>query len=359
MSNDHPEDTPEREARIRRKAYLLWEVAGRPEGQAEEFWKRACERVDMKDRSNTGLSAGPSDSSSSPTKAEEPLPPPPNRANWLPIPGIVNWPLIVFALAIIGGVGLFLEYIEHRISEYARLAVPTAVADALGKNQLSVQMFNAQREAITAGLAAIETKNKLISEAGDVQRLNEQARAALNKALADAQSAAKILAEARTPSQAGTSIPSADTSPMENRLREALLKIALPPGAVVAFNSEKGCPDGWSALQSAAGRMVVGAGPHNNVDALGAVLPVYPLGTTGGEERHTLTIAEMPAHNHETALAAEPGGVQFGSGEPIKSITGVAYTGSFAGALTSMTGGSKPFRILPPFIALLYCEKNG
>ena len=28
----------------------------------------------------------------------------------------------------------------------------------------------------------------------------------------------------------------------------------------------------------------------------------HPVGSTGGEEEHTLTVAEMPSHNHDTSM---------------------------------------------------------
>ncbi|WP_277819346.1 DUF2934 domain-containing protein [Teichococcus vastitatis] len=32
--------------RIRVRAYLMWEADGRPYGQAELYWHRACERIE-------------------------------------------------------------------------------------------------------------------------------------------------------------------------------------------------------------------------------------------------------------------------------------------------------------------------
>lgn len=36
--------------------------------------------------------------------------------------------------------------------------------------------------------------------------------------------------------------------------------------------------------------------------------PKHAAGTTGGEETHTLTIEEMPAHTHQQYVTANPGG---------------------------------------------------
>jgi len=41
MSDDPAKNTSEREAKIRSRAYDLWEAAGCPEGREQEFWKQA------------------------------------------------------------------------------------------------------------------------------------------------------------------------------------------------------------------------------------------------------------------------------------------------------------------------------
>lgn len=40
-----PDDTSV-EQRVRRRAYILWERAGRPEGRSDEFWEKACDDVE-------------------------------------------------------------------------------------------------------------------------------------------------------------------------------------------------------------------------------------------------------------------------------------------------------------------------
>jgi hypothetical protein len=52
---DNPlEETPEREARIRDRAYRLWEADGRPHGREKEFWERAEELIGMEDNPTAG-----------------------------------------------------------------------------------------------------------------------------------------------------------------------------------------------------------------------------------------------------------------------------------------------------------------
>jgi hypothetical protein len=59
MSDNPLEDTPEREARIRERAYFLWEEDGRPKGRAEEFWERARELIGMEESRGAGLLPNP------------------------------------------------------------------------------------------------------------------------------------------------------------------------------------------------------------------------------------------------------------------------------------------------------------
>lgn len=50
---------PAREARIRERAYHMWESEGRPEGRAVEFWERASELVLMEESGNPGQLPNP------------------------------------------------------------------------------------------------------------------------------------------------------------------------------------------------------------------------------------------------------------------------------------------------------------
>lgn len=58
MSNPLKFDA-EREERIRRRAYHLWESEGKPEGRAVEYWERAAELVAMEDSGNPGQTPNP------------------------------------------------------------------------------------------------------------------------------------------------------------------------------------------------------------------------------------------------------------------------------------------------------------
>lgn len=93
------------------------------------------------------------------------------------------------------------------------------------------------------------------------------------------------------------------------------------------------------------------------------------LGQRGGEESHTLSVAEMPQHTHsmvataKTAGAQNPGpnyylgeGVSTSTGSPAVNIysTGNSST-TFASAAIRNSGDSQPHENRQPFLVLSFC----
>lgn len=76
------------------------------------------------------------------------------------------------------------------------------------------------------------------------------------------------------------------------------------------------------------------------------------LGNTGGEEAHTLTVNEIPSHNHSYIRQ-----------DGVQNITAVGGAGITAAddptiaATTGNTGGGNPHNIMPPFLVLNYIIK--
>ena len=50
---------PEREHRVRERAYLLWEADGKPHGRDVEYWERARELVGMEESAGSGQLPNP------------------------------------------------------------------------------------------------------------------------------------------------------------------------------------------------------------------------------------------------------------------------------------------------------------
>lgn len=65
-----------------------------------------------------------------------------------------------------------------------------------------------------------------------------------------------------------------------------------------------------------------------------------PLGSTGGEEQHTLTIAEMPNHSHTYTYREHPGDADNGGANGLDATP----TGT-----TSAVGGDQPHNNMPPW----------
>ncbi|MDD3181704.1 MAG: hypothetical protein PHD48_02720 [Alphaproteobacteria bacterium] len=123
----------------------------------------------------------------------------------------------------------------------------------------------------------------------------------------------------------------------------------IPAGAVMMFNLAA-CPAGWSPLPGLAGRTVIGAGA-------GAGLTLRSLGETGGEENHTLSVTEIPAHAHGTDWQEYN---ENGKGSVPVMASGNSNSPEWYhfSSPTLNAGGDQPHNNMPPYIALLYCQKN-
>ena len=93
----------------------------------------------------------------------------------------------------------------------------------------------------------------------------------------------------------------------------------------------------WEAYGS--GRMLLG------------VSDGHAIGSTGGEENHTLTTNEIPKHNHKFATNAA-GSTQFP--QWYFKMQGLQQSKSFQayGDYTLYAGGDKPHNNMPPYIVV-------
>ena len=70
MSTNPLEDDPEREHRIRQRAYHLWDDQGRPHGRHDEFWERARELVGMEESAGAAQLPNPETAGHDPSRAQ-------------------------------------------------------------------------------------------------------------------------------------------------------------------------------------------------------------------------------------------------------------------------------------------------
>jgi len=132
----------------------------------------------------------------------------------------------------------------------------------------------------------------------------------------------------------------------------SLATLGMPSGAVLPFNLAS-CPNGWQPFTQAAGRTIIGVGN-------GSGLTERNLSDTGGEENYTISFGNLP-----TLVVGQGGAAMRGANLSGGWSGGVGSRGAETSTLgggnpltISGTGADTPINTVPPFIALLYCQKS-
>ncbi|MCB9745839.1 MAG: phage tail protein [Alphaproteobacteria bacterium] len=101
------------------------------------------------------------------------------------------------------------------------------------------------------------------------------------------------------------------------------------------------------ALPDLRGRTPIG--PRN-----GPGLSDYRLGQQGGSQTNTLTVSEMPSHNHSASLQTY--GKAGALGDPVGLVNGPVDTSApiNTSATVGNTGGNQPVNNLQPYLAINY-----
>lgn len=117
-----------------------------------------------------------------------------------------------------------------------------------------------------------------------------------------------------------------------------------PVGYIVHMTDRATNPtDLWpgTTWEEISGRFLLGAGS------------AYPVGTTGGEATHTLTLAEMPMHSsHVNIYSGNAGSKHGGFVDYIATAGGSQYG-------TEYVGENAPHNNMPPYKAVYIWERTG
>ena len=109
-------------------------------------------------------------------------------------------------------------------------------------------------------------------------------------------------------------------------------------------------PDGWALCDGThgtpnlSGRFIVGAGQGNG-------LSNYAVGETGGEERHKLTVEEMPSHRHPYKFRGADIADDWEGDNELYSVSKQYYMNT---AYTENAGGDKAHENRPPYYVLAF-----
>ena len=144
---------------------------------------------------------------------------------------------------------------------------------------------------------------------------------------------------------------------------DAVAAVAFPAGGIIIWSgSVDTIPDGWALCNGSNGTPDL-----RNRFVLGAV-GSYNIGATGGSKTVTLTVDQMPRHDHnETVADSSRNGLVVTAGYPsseaigskgyaeIKADFGTASAVSITS--TAQSGSSQPHENMPPYYTLCYIMK--
>lgn len=265
----------------------------------------------------------------------------------------ILWLAFLLIISVVSATAAVFLFFENRIEKQLTTLVPLKVYEVYQKDSWAAQRHEAERKASESQDKASAAQVRAQTAFAEAEGLARDARRHANELVVKMD---QINAFADI-SKITTKLDEALAQP---QFREEVIRRVLPSGAVIAFDLSQGCPIGWSAFRPGGGRTIIGAGPNSNLDMSGRPLSSYAVGEIGGEESHSLSIDETPAHSHRVYRHAA-GEVQQGNpGAGWVTGAGSGDTNTYVkdNWQTGVTGGSKPHNIRAPYIALYFCKKN-
>ena len=199
--------------------------------------------------------------------------------------------------------------------------------------------------------------------------------ASCNSYASDEQIAQELRAAVETLKNATAQLQSQNESMAELRTEIANLKAnqqtAIPPDAVVAFDTSNGCPVGWTPFKDGQSRVILGAS-FGIPDSLfpGDERRDYKYRDHGGKREVALSPNNLATHNHRVGrvslwfqkeqarierFGTQPNGVNIPW-----YLKGTSRDDVVEPDDTFITdaGKSTPHENMPPFLALYYCKKD-
>ena len=132
----------------------------------------------------------------------------------------------------------------------------------------------------------------------------------------------------------------------------------LPSGAIMFYDAEN-CPEGWSNVTKANGRVLMGAGLYNeDADQDGRNTAYsYELEEKGGNMDSILKESQMPKHQHGTAWGENQRGKYGNVGSEDNHIGSLQNDSDNYEYLSESKGDGQPFDNRMPYIAYTVCKK--
>lgn len=133
-----------------------------------------------------------------------------------------------------------------------------------------------------------------------------------------------------------------------NNMQIELMKLVFPIGStyITQTNTNPSTILKFGTWERVKGKVLVGL-DEDDTD-------FNEIGKTGGEKKHTMTVAEMASHNHTVVARSVAGSstasVSSGAGLSVPNPTGEIVIGN--------TGNSQPFNIMQPYEVVGYMWKR-
>lgn len=139
-------------------------------------------------------------------------------------------------------------------------------------------------------------------------------------------------------------------TPLNKVLFDSIMSYLVPSGFIGMWSGSV-IPNGWYLCDGNNGtpdlrnRFIVGSGGE------------YAISNTGGEKTHTLTVNEMPSHNHTLSYANK--NYDLASGDCLASdeLGTWKYSYDRYSVTTKSTGGGQAHENRPPYYALAFIMK--